>query len=75
MAMWATVLPIDVAKTRIQTAYPGSAFDVGMMRQLRLLYLEGNRGNGGDVGGGVGLPTFVNVVQLSGRSVCTGPDA
>lgn len=22
-AMWATILPLDVAKTRIQTAYPG----------------------------------------------------
>jgi hypothetical protein len=41
MAMWVTVLPIDVAKTRVQTAWPGAPNDVGMLRQLRLLYAEG----------------------------------
>ncbi|GAB4822826.1 hypothetical protein N2152v2_009872 [Parachlorella kessleri] len=41
MAMWATVLPIDVAKTRIQTAWPGTPLDVGVARQLQLLYAEG----------------------------------
>lgn len=41
MTMWAVILPIDVAKTRIQTAWPGSAHDVGVWRQLRLLRREG----------------------------------
>lgn len=43
MIMWATVLPIDVAKTRIQTAWPGSARDVGIATQLRNMYREGGR--------------------------------
>lgn len=41
MAMWVAILPIDVAKTRIQTAHPGSPHDVGVLRQLRLLHAEG----------------------------------
>ena len=41
MSMWAAILPIDVAKTRIQTAWPGSAHDVGVLTQLRLLHREG----------------------------------
>lgn len=40
MTMWAVVLPIDVAKTRIQTAWPGSPEDVGLLSQLRVLYKE-----------------------------------
>lgn len=42
--MWALVLPIDVAKTRKQTAYPGSPFDVGLASQLRMLWREGGAG-------------------------------
>lgn len=41
MIMWAIVLPLDTAKTRIQTAYPGSPYDVGVLRQLRLIHREG----------------------------------
>ncbi|KAK9799797.1 hypothetical protein WJX73_010363 [Symbiochloris irregularis] len=41
MVMWATVLPIDVAKTRIQTALPGTKYDVGILRSLKQLYQEG----------------------------------
>jgi hypothetical protein len=41
MLMWTAILPIDVAKTRIQTAWPGSAHDVGILQQLRLLHCEG----------------------------------
>jgi solute carrier family 25 (mitochondrial carnitine/acylcarnitine transporter), member 20/29 len=43
MVMWATVLPIDVAKTRMQTAWPGSARDVGLITQLKNMYREGGR--------------------------------
>ena len=43
MIMWAVVLPIDVAKTRIQTAWPGSPGDVGLLQQLKLLYKTGGR--------------------------------
>ena len=38
---WATVLPVDAAKTRIQTATPGSPKDVGILRNLRMMYGEG----------------------------------
>lgn len=41
MVMWAAVLPLDVAKTRIQTAHPGSYADVGVLRQLHMVYREG----------------------------------
>lgn len=41
MAMWAVVLPLDVAKTRLQTAEAGSAWDVGVAAHLRLLWREG----------------------------------
>lgn len=41
--MWGTVLPLDVAKTRIQTAQPGSAWDTGVLKQLRMLWQEGGR--------------------------------
>lgn len=43
MVMWVVVLPLDTAKTRIQTAYPGSAADVGVLRQLGTLRREGER--------------------------------
>ena len=43
MAMWTAVLPIDVAKTRIQTAWPGTAGDVGLLQQLQMIYREGGR--------------------------------
>ena len=42
---WATVLPIDAAKTRLQTATPGSPRDVGMIRNLRMMYREGAHSN------------------------------
>ncbi|KAK9819709.1 hypothetical protein WJX72_001523 [[Myrmecia] bisecta] len=41
--MWAAVLPIDTAKTRIQTAYPGSANNVGILANLQLMYHAGGR--------------------------------
>eukprot|EP00882_Tetradesmus_deserticola_P016494 GHRQ01017623.1.p5 GENE.GHRQ01017623.1~~GHRQ01017623.1.p5 ORF type:complete len:107 (+),score=40.28 GHRQ01017623.1:144-464(+) len=41
--MWTTVLPLDVAKTRIQTAQPGTAWDTGVVQQLRMLWREGGR--------------------------------
>ncbi|KAL4424570.1 hypothetical protein ABPG77_009154 [Micractinium sp. CCAP 211/92] len=44
MVMWVVVLPLDTAKTRIQTAYPGSAADVGVLRQLSTLRREGGLG-------------------------------
>jgi hypothetical protein len=34
--MWTTVLPLDVAKTRIQTQ-PGTPWDTGVLMQLSLL--------------------------------------
>jgi hypothetical protein len=39
--MWAAVLPIDVAKTRIQTATPGTPRDVGVLRNLAMMHSEG----------------------------------
>ena len=36
------VLPLDTAKTRIQTAHPGSYYDVGVLRQLRMMHREGS---------------------------------
>ena len=39
--MWAVVLPLDTAKTRLQTAYPGERYDVGIPAQLRMLWREG----------------------------------
>ncbi len=41
MAMWMLVLPIDVAKTRIQVAHPRSPEDVGLWRQLVMLHARG----------------------------------
>ena len=41
MAMWLVVLPIDVAKTRKQTAWPGGPHDVSLARNLALLWREG----------------------------------
>ena len=38
---WATVLPIDAAKTRLQTATPGSPRDVGIVQNIRMMYREG----------------------------------
>jgi len=43
MLMWTVVLPIDAAKTRIQTAWPGSEHDCGIVEQLRRIYREGGR--------------------------------
>ncbi|GMH43198.1 hypothetical protein BSKO_11120 [Bryopsis sp. KO-2023] len=40
-AMWAMVLPIDVAKTRLQTAFPGTRHDVGMIQHYKMLWREG----------------------------------
>eukprot|EP00887_Chlorella_sp_A99_P005789 scaffold1.g5789.t1 len=45
MLMWALVLPVDVAKTRVQTAYPGSPYDVGILKQMRMLHREGGVGS------------------------------
>eukprot|EP00201_Polytomella_parva_P020724 CAMPEP_0175040172 /NCGR_PEP_ID=MMETSP0052_2-20121109/1091_1 /TAXON_ID=51329 ORGANISM="Polytomella parva, Strain SAG 63-3" /NCGR_SAMPLE_ID=MMETSP0052_2 /ASSEMBLY_ACC=CAM_ASM_000194 /LENGTH=209 /DNA_ID=CAMNT_0016302305 /DNA_START=496 /DNA_END=1125 /DNA_ORIENTATION=+ len=39
--MWACVLPVDAAKTRLQTASPGSPWDVSMGRHLKLMWREG----------------------------------
>ncbi|KAG2426438.1 hypothetical protein HYH02_014796 [Chlamydomonas schloesseri] len=39
--MWALVLPIDVAKTRLQAASPGTPWDVGLLRQWAMLWREG----------------------------------
>jgi hypothetical protein len=43
LQMWTFVLPLDVAKTRIQTARPGSPMDTSVTRQLLLLWKEGGR--------------------------------
>lgn len=40
-AMWLSVLPLDVAKTRIQAAHPGSAWDRPLRWHLRALWREG----------------------------------
>ena len=40
-AMWGSVLPIDSAKTRIQAARPGGKYDVGLLRALKLAWVEG----------------------------------
>lgn len=34
------VLPIDVAKSRLQVAQPGTAYDVSLVRNIQKLYLE-----------------------------------
>jgi hypothetical protein len=39
--MWLSILPIDVAKTRIQAAHPGSAWDKPLAWHLRELWREG----------------------------------
>jgi len=41
MAMWAVVLPVDLGKTRIQTAWPGTPADVGLRAQMLRLYRTG----------------------------------
>ena len=35
------MLPIDAAKTRLQTATPGSPRDAGVIRNLQMMYREG----------------------------------
>jgi hypothetical protein len=40
-AMWLSILPLDVAKTRIQAAHPGSAWDRSLLWHLRELWREG----------------------------------
>lgn len=40
-AMWGSVLPIDSAKTRIQAARPGDKYDVGLLRALKMAWIEG----------------------------------
>lgn len=40
--MWAAVLPLDAAKTRMQVAKPGAARDVGLWSQLRIMRQAGN---------------------------------
>jgi hypothetical protein len=39
--MWATVLPIDVAKTRIQIAHKGTTNDVGLLKMLVQMWKQG----------------------------------
>lgn len=39
--MWAAVLPLDVAKTRIQAAAPGTAWDVGVVSHLAMMWRSG----------------------------------
>jgi hypothetical protein len=41
--MWSSVLPLDVAKTRIQTAQPGSSWDTSVAKQLVMMWREGGR--------------------------------
>lgn len=41
MCMWTAVLPIDVAKTCIQTATRGSQHDVSLLRMMSILKNEG----------------------------------
>ena len=38
--MWATVLPIDAAKTRIQAASKGSADDVGIAKAMQRMWVQ-----------------------------------
>lgn len=40
MCMWAAVLPVDVAKSRMQVAQPGGKYDQSLMRNLAMLYGE-----------------------------------
>lgn len=40
-AMWALVLPIDGAKSRIQTAYRGSCNDAGLLQTLQRMWRSG----------------------------------
>mmetsp|Transcript_14356 Transcript_14356/g.43357 ORF Transcript_14356/g.43357 Transcript_14356/m.43357 type:complete len:303 (-) Transcript_14356:2366-3274(-) len=40
MCMWAAVLPIDVAKSRMQIAQPGTKHDRSLAANLRMLYRE-----------------------------------
>jgi hypothetical protein len=39
--MWTCVLPLDVAKSRIQVSSPGAPWDVGVAAHLRMLVREG----------------------------------
>jgi hypothetical protein len=41
--VWTAVLPLDVAKSRIQVASPGTPWDVGVPAHLRQLWAEGGR--------------------------------
>jgi hypothetical protein len=41
--MWATILPIDVAKTRIQINRKGTANDVGLVTMLWQMWKHGGR--------------------------------
>ena len=45
--MWTLVLPIDVAKTRRQTAAPGSKWDVGLCQHLQIVRRVGSVRSGG----------------------------
>lgn len=40
-AMWATVLPIDAAKTRIQAEFRGGRHDAGLAAVMRAMWREG----------------------------------
>jgi hypothetical protein len=41
VVMWTAVLPLDAAKSRIQVARPGTPWDVGVARHLKVLWAEG----------------------------------
>ena len=41
--MWAAVLPIDIAKTRIQTVVPGSPDDVSLVAHLMRIVRSSKR--------------------------------
>lgn len=71
MLMWATVLPLDVAKTRIQTAWPGSEHDVGILKQLRRLYKEGGRRS---LYAGL-TPTLVRAAPANAMQVSVGEES
>jgi hypothetical protein len=66
--MWTTVLPLDVAKTRIQTAQPGTAWDTNVARQLAMLWREGGRKS---LWAGL-APTVARAFPANACQVCCG---
>lgn len=35
--MWTAIFPIDVSKTRLQSAFPDTKYDVGIRKQLKIV--------------------------------------